>query len=164
MTKIKKPKGLIRYTSLAAVQNGYFKWLSPRVLGYAGVWVLMTSLFLFFFLTRPMTEVLILRQPGSLAQQQANGDLLNFYLLQIVNKQAHDVPVELKLLSPNQGHITLVGEFTSVPGIAERTGRFFLTIPKEEASGGNLNVKFGIFSAGKLLKEVDTKFLTTTLN
>ncbi len=164
MTKIKKPNGLIRYTSLTAVQQGQFKWLSPRVLGYAGVWVAITSLFLFFFLTRPMTEVLILRQPGSLAQKQANGDILNFYVLQVVNKQAHDVPMELKLLAPNKGTITLVGEFTSVPGIAEKTGRFFLTLPKEETSGGDVNVKFGVFSQGKLLKEVDTKFLTTTLN
>ena len=164
MTKIQKPKGLIRYTSLTAVREGRFKWLSPRVLGYAGVWVAITSLFLFFFLTRPMTEVLILRQPGSLAQKQANGDMLNFYLLQIVNKQAHDVPVELKLLTPNNGTITLVGEFGSVPRISEKTGRFFLTIPKEETSKGDLNVKFGVFSNGKLLKEVNTKFLTTTLN
>jgi polyferredoxin len=164
MTKIKKPKGLIRYTSLTAVREGRFKWLSPRVLGYAGVWVVVTSLFLFFFLTRPLTEVLILRQPGSLAQKQANGDMLNFYLLQVVNKQPHDVPIELKVLSPNNGNVTMIGEFASVPGIAEKTGRFFLTIPKEETAQGDLNVKFGVYSQGKLLKEVDTKFLTTTLN
>ncbi|HEX4946520.1 MAG TPA: cytochrome c oxidase accessory protein CcoG [Blastocatellia bacterium] len=164
MTKIKKPKGLIRYTSLTAVGEGKFKWLSPRVLGYAGVWLAVTMLFLFFFFQRPMTEVLILRQPGSLAQKQANGDMLNFYLLQIVNKQAHEVPVELKLLTPQQGKITMVGEFATVPGITEKTGRFFLTIPREEAAQGDLNVKFGVFSNGVLLKEVDTKFLTTTLN
>jgi cytochrome c oxidase accessory protein FixG len=164
MTKIKKPKGLIRYTSLTAVREGRFKWLSPRVLGYASVWVVVTSLFLFFFLTRPLTEVLILRQPGSLAQKQANGDMLNFYLLQVVNKQPHDVPIELKVLSPNNGNVTMIGEFASVPGIAEKTGRFFLTIPKEETAQGDLNVKFGVYSQGKLLKEVDTKFLTTTLN
>jgi cytochrome c oxidase accessory protein FixG len=164
MTKIKKPTGLIRYTSLTAVREGKFKWLSPRVLGYVGVWVVITSLFLFFFFRRPMTEVLILRQPGSLAQKQANGDLLNFYLLQIVNKQAYDVPVELKLIAPNNGTITMVGEFGSIPGITEKTGRFFLTLPKEEVSGSDLHVKFGVFSNGKLLKEIETRFLTTTLH
>jgi cytochrome c oxidase accessory protein FixG len=164
MTKIKKPTGLIRYTSLTAVQEGQFKWLSARVLSYAGVWVAITALFLYFFFTRPLTEVLILRQPGSLAQKQANGDTLNFYLLQIVNKQAYDVPVELKLLAPGKGAITLVGEFASVPSITEKTGRFFLTLPKEEVAGGDLNVKFGVFSNGKLLKEVETHFLTTSLN
>lgn len=164
MDKIKKPRGLIRYSSLTAIKEGKSHWLAPRILGYAGVWVVITALFLFFFIRRPLTEVLILRQPGSLAQKQANGDMLNFYLLQIANKQPHDVPVELKLLSPNNGTITLVGEFASVPGITERTGRFFLTVPKAELSGGDLNVKFGVYSQGQLLKEVETKFLTTTLN
>lgn len=164
MTKIKKPKGLIRYTSLNAIREGKFKWLSPRILGYAGVWIAITSLFLFFFLTRPMTEVLILRQPGSLAQKQANGEIVNFYLLQIVNKQAYDVPIELKLIAPDKGQITMVGEMASVPRIAEKTGRFFLSMPKDALAGGDVNVKFGVYSQGKLLKEVDTKFLTTTLN
>ncbi|MFN7930030.1 MAG: cytochrome c oxidase accessory protein CcoG [Blastocatellia bacterium] len=164
MDKIKKPRGLIRYSSLTAIKEGKSHWLSPRILGYTGVWLVITSLFFFFFIRRPLTEVLILRQPGSLAQKQANGDTLNFYLLQIANKQAHDVPVELKLLSPQKGNITLIGEFSSVPGITEKTGRFFLTVPKDELSGGDLNVKFGVYSQGQLLKEVETKFLTTTLN
>jgi hypothetical protein len=85
-------------------------------------------------------------------------------VLQVVNKQAHEVPIELKVLSPNNGNVTMIGEFASVPGITEKTGRFFLTIPKEETAQGDLNVKFGVYSQGKLLKEVDTKFLTTTLN
>lgn len=164
MDKIKKPRGLIRYSSLTAISEGKSRWLSARILGYAGVWVLITSLFLYFFLNRPMTEVLILRQPGSLAQKQTNGELLNFYLLQVVNKRNHDVPVELKVLSPKQGSITLVGEFSSVPSITEKTGRFFLTVPREAIHGSDMNVKFGVYSQGKLLKEVETRFLTTTLN
>lgn len=164
MDKIKKPRGLIRYTSLTTIKDGKSHWLSPRILGYTGVWLLITCLFLFFFIRRPMTEVLILRQPGSLAQKQANGEILNFYLLQVANKQAHDVPVELKLISPQKGQITMVGEFSPVPRITEKTGRFFLAMPKEETSGGDMNVKFGIYSQGKLLKEIETKFLTTTLN
>jgi cytochrome c oxidase accessory protein FixG len=164
MDKIKKPRGLIRYSSLTAISEGKTRWLAPRILGYAGVWLLLTSLFLYFFLSRPMTGVLILRQPGSLAQKQANGDLLNFYLLQVVNKQAHDVPIELKLLSPKQGNITLVGEFASVPRITEKTGRFFLALPQAALMPGDMNVKFGVYSQGKLLQEIETRFLTTTLN
>lgn len=164
MEKIKKPRGLIRYSSLTAIKEGHPHWFTPRILGYAGVWLLVTSLFIFFLVRRPMTEVLILRQPGSLAQKQANGEVLNFYLLQVVNKQAKDVPVELKLLSPSKGTITAIGDFASVPGITEKTGRFFLTLPKEETTSGTLNVKFGVYSDGKLLKEIETRFLTETLN
>ena len=164
MDKIKKPRGLIRYTSFNAVGAGKFDWLTLRVLGYAGAWVLISSLFLFFFIRRPMTEVLILRQPGTLAGKQANGDTVNFYLLQIVNKHDYAVPVEVKLLAPEKGTLTMIGEISSVPGISEKSSRFILALPKEQISAREMNVKFGVFSNGKLLMELNTRFLTTTLN
>jgi cytochrome c oxidase accessory protein FixG len=159
MDKVKKPHGLIRYTSLTAVKEGHARWLTPRVLSYAAVWVVITSLFLFFFFRRPMTEVLILRQPGTLAQQQANGDSINFYVLQLVNKRNHPVPVELRLLSPQQGTITMLNEMSPMPAVSERGGRFMLLLPKEQIASANMPVKFGVYSNGLLLKETETRFL-----
>lgn len=159
MDKIKKPRGLIRLTSLAAVQEGRPHLLTSRIVGYAAVWLLITSIFFFFFLRRPMIEVLVLRQPGTLAQTEANGDVLNFYVLQVVNKHGYDVPLEVKLLSPQQGTITMLNEMSNIPRISEKSGRFFLTLPRETVSAPDLKVKFGLYSQGKLLKEVETRFL-----
>lgn len=164
MDKIKKPRGLIRYTSLNGIKTRKFNWLTPRVLGYAGVWLLITSLFLFFFVRRPMTEILILRQPGTLATKQGNGDIVNFYLLQIVNKNTRDVPVEVKLIAPENGKLTIIGEVDSVRAMTEKSGRFMLVLSPQEISGSNMNVKFGVYSQGKLMKEIETRFLATTLN
>ncbi|HWQ34695.1 MAG TPA: cytochrome c oxidase accessory protein CcoG [Blastocatellia bacterium] len=163
MDKIKKPRGLIRFTSQTAITEGHSRWLTPRVLSYAAVWLVITSLFLVFFFRRPMTEVLILRQPGTLAQQQANGDFINFYVLQLVNKHNYDVPIEVKLLSPQQGTITLLNEMSPVPAISEKGGRFMLLLPKEQIASADQKVKFGIYSNGTLLKEVETRFLATTI-
>ncbi len=164
MDKIKKPRGLIRYTSLNTIKTGKFNWLTPRVLGYAGVWILITTLFLFFLYRRQMTEVLILRQPGTLAAKQGDGEITNFYLIQIVNKTNVNVPVEVKLLSPEKGTLTMIGDPANVPAMSEISGRFILSLPPDQLSASNINVKFGVFSNGKLLKEVETRFLTTTLH
>lgn len=159
MDKVKKPRGLIRYTSYNAIKDGRLKWLTPRVLGYAAVWVVITSIFFYFFLTRPMTEVLVLRQPGTLSQTQADGSVVNFYLLQIANKHGYDVPVELKLMSPRQGTITPLSQVSPVPRISVKDGRFLLALPSAEISSPDMRVKFGVYSNGKLLKEVETRFL-----
>jgi cytochrome c oxidase accessory protein FixG len=159
MDKIKKPRGLIRYTSSNAVRDGKFSWLTPRVVGYAAVWAVVTSVFLYFFLSRPMTEVLVLRQPGTLSATQADGSVVNFYVLQIANKRARDVPVELKLIAPFRGAITPLGEVSPVPRVSVKDGRFLLALPKEEISSPDLRVKFGVYSNGELLKEVETRFL-----
>jgi cytochrome c oxidase accessory protein FixG len=159
MDKIKKPRGLIRYTSYNAVREGGFRWLTPRVLGYAAVWAAVTSVFLYFFLARPMTEVLVLRQPGTLAQTQADGSTVNFYVLQIANKHGHDVPIELRLIAPQKGTITPLGAVSPVPRVSVKDSRFLLALPKEEISSPDLRVKFGVYSNGELLKEVETRFL-----
>ncbi len=159
MDKIKKPRGLIRYTSLNAVREGKFKWVTPRVIGYAAVWILITSIFTYFFLMRPMTEILILRQPGTTSQQQANGEFINFYTIQVANKQSFDVPIELKLLTPQQGSITMLNEMSVMPHISIREGRFFLSIPQKAITSADTPVKIGVFSNGKLVKEVETRFL-----
>lgn len=164
MDKIKKPRGLIRYTSLNAIKTRKFNWMTPRVLGYAGVWLLITTLFLFFLYRRPMTEILILRQPGTLATRQGDGEITNFYLLQIVNKTTLDVPIEVKLLFPNNGRLTMIGEARKAPAMSEISSRFILALSPEQLPASNINVKFGVFSQGKLLKEVDTSFLATTLH
>ncbi|MFN7948052.1 MAG: cytochrome c oxidase accessory protein CcoG [Blastocatellia bacterium] len=163
MDKIKKPRGLIRFTSLTAIREGHPHWLTLRVMSYAAVWVLITAIFLFFFFKRPMTEVLVLRQPGTIAQQQANGDYINFYVLQIVNKHNYDVPVEVKLISPQQGTITMLNEMSPVPAISEKGGRFMLLLPKAEIASAAMNVKFGIYSNGQLLSEVETRFLAANI-
>src|SRR5581483_6935209 len=164
MDKVRKPRGLIRLTSQTAVEAGLARWITPRVIGYAAVWVLITSLFAYFLLTRPMTEVLILRQAGTVSERQANGDFINFYVLQVVNKHSYDVPVEVRLLSPRRGAVTMLGEMSSVPRLSERGGRFFLALPAEEITSADTNVKFGVYSDGQLLKEVDTRFLALKAN
>ena len=164
MDKVKKPRGLIRYTSFNAIKESRFKWLTPRVLGYTGVWLLVTGLFLFFFLGRPMTEVLILRQPGTLAQKEANGDILNFYTLQVVNKHESEVPVELRIIEPADGKITMLGDTSPIQGISERTERFFLSLPPSAITGPDMTIKVGLYSNGKVLKEVKTRFLATGVN
>lgn len=164
MDKLGKPRGLIRYTSANAIKDGKFKWLTPRVVGYAAVWVLVTSVFFYFFLTRPMTEVLVLRQPGTLSATQADGSVVNFYVLQVVNKYGYDAPIELRLLSPPQGTITPLSQFSPVPRVSVRDGRFLLALPPGEISSPDMRVKFGVYSNGKLLKEVETRFLAAKSN
>ena len=50
--------------------------------------------------TRSIVETTLLRAPGALYQQTAEGNLENIYTLKLVNKTSRDIPVQLKLESP----------------------------------------------------------------
>lgn len=161
MDKVKKPRGLIRYASLEGVNNPASHWLTTRVKAYFAVWAVVVSLFSYFFFTRPMTEVLILRQAGSLSASNSQGQHVNFYTIQMVNKNFHDVPVEIKVSEPKGATITMLGDIHNVPKVSEKTVRFMVALPNEVLVNGDSPVTFKVFSNGLLLKEVRSRFLTT---
>jgi hypothetical protein len=97
MAKIDRPRGLIRYASLNSIERGKpFRW-TPRMSGYAAVLSVLIGLFLFLVLTRSNVEATLLRAPGAMFQQLPNGNLINLYTLQLVNKTSRPIPVWLKL-------------------------------------------------------------------
>jgi cytochrome c oxidase accessory protein FixG len=161
MDKVKKPRGLIRYASLEGINNPASHWLTTRVKAYFAVWAIVVSLFSYFFFTRPMTEVLILRQAGSLSASDAKGQHVNFYTIQMVNKNFHDVPVEVKVAEPNGASLTMLGDIHNVPKVSEKTVRFMVALPNDVLVNGDSPITFRVFSNGALIKEVRSRFLTT---
>lgn len=160
MEKVKKPKGLIRYTSLSTIRDGARHWLSNTVKAYMIVWTIITSVFCYLYIARPMTEVVLLRAPGMLSTNDAQGNKINFYVLDIVNKHYHDVKIDVKLVSPTNGKVQLIGDLSKVREVSEKSARIMLTLPKENLTMADLPVRFAVYANNEFVKEVETKFLT----
>lgn len=64
MDKIKRPRGLIRYTSQAALEGRARHIIRPRVLIYAGVITALLSLLTYFIITKSPFDVHLVRQGG----------------------------------------------------------------------------------------------------
>ena len=88
------------------------------MIGYAAILSVLAGLFLFLVLTRPNVEATLLRAPGALFQQLPNGNLVNLYTLQLVNKTSQPMPVQLQL--------------EDVPGKLSIMGDPNLVVPKEQ--------------------------------
>lgn len=159
MTKMKKPTGLIRYTSLNAIRNGVQKHLTTRVKGYLSVWALLVTLVITLFVQRPDMESIILRQPGTLYQTVGNDRIANFYTIQLINKTFSDKNVELRVISPANAVIQPLSEYDKLKPQSVVHGRCFVSIPKSELRGAYNTVKFGVFENGKLVREKETTFL-----
>jgi cytochrome c oxidase accessory protein FixG len=163
MTKISKPKGLIRYTSQSSVETGSRYRVTNRVKAYVAVWLLLMMSFGYLFARRPMTDILILRQPGTLMQTTAGGDKINFYVMNIVNKNTAVLPLNITCESHPEAKLTVLGNIADVPGVSERSVRFILALPPGDVRHGDLPVTFVITSGGVELHRVTTAFVTTGL-
>jgi cytochrome c oxidase accessory protein FixG len=159
MDKIRKPHGLIRYTSENAIKNGQKFKVTPRIIGYSIVlFVLMTTL-ITLLATRSNIETTVLRTPGMLFQKMDENHISNLYNIELVNKTFHDIPVELKIKEP-AGEIKWIGNgltLLSKQGVAQ--GEFFFIVPKNEIEKTKTKMKIEIWSEGKMIDKTETSFL-----
>jgi cytochrome c oxidase accessory protein FixG len=161
MSKIAKPKGLIRYTSQNSMESGRRYRLTTRVKAYAAVWLVLMLSFGYLFARRPMTDVLILRQPGTLMQTTATGEKINFYVMNVVNKSTAALPLTIECSSHPEAKLTLLGDISDVPRVSERSIRFILALPSSRVTPGDMPVTFVVKQQGTVIHSVTSRFLAT---
>jgi hypothetical protein len=113
--------------------------------------------------SRADIETTILRTPGLMYQVTADHFISNLYNIKIVNKTREEIPVGLKLKSP-QGRIKLVGGNLLIPGDQLIESAFFIEIPAKNIKFSRIPVFVEIFSGKELLDEIKTSFIGPDTN
>jgi cytochrome c oxidase accessory protein FixG len=159
MDKIEEPRGLIRYASLNGILTGKKTFMTPRIAAYSGVLTVVMALFVVFFSMRSETESIILRTPGVLYSELPDGRVSNMYTITVLNKTFDEKPVELRLISPSEGEIRSIGDFTILEPQAIKEGRFLLIIPKTSLTGPSMDIQIAILSGDEVLERIQTSFI-----
>lgn len=156
MKKTGSPQNLIRYDSAAGIEEGHTSVWNARNRAYSAVLLLIMGFFVYTLATRPAIEATILRTPGILYQENADGTISNVYNIKIVNKTHEDKELSLKVLSHN-GKIEMAGNrmFVEDQGMFQTT--FILFIPEDEINKENNSVVFGIFENDR---QIETRRVT----
>ncbi|MEQ6121627.1 cytochrome c oxidase accessory protein CcoG [Reichenbachiella sp. MALMAid0571] len=166
MTKIDKPKGLIRYDSYAGIKEKKKLRLNARILAYSLVLLGLLSLLTYLIASRSDVDVTIFRVPGMLYQEQENNRISNLYNIQFVNKTYEDISLDIKLKDIPDGVIKRVGdEGISVLATESSEGTFFVELPKEYLTSRKTPIIIEVYKNGKVFDEMKTNFLgpfTTT--
>jgi cytochrome c oxidase accessory protein FixG len=158
MDKIQRPRGLIRFASLNGIEKGQPVHVTPRILGYCAILLLLGLGLVVLLLTRSEVDVSLLRAPGALFQQTPEGKISNLYLLKLTNKTHHEVPVELKLENL-EGALTILGGQLNLPAEKQSDASVLLEIAPDKLRSGQTPVLVGIYSAGKRIDHINTVFI-----
>jgi polyferredoxin len=158
MDKVRRPRGLIRYASLNGIERGERLRLTPRLIGYGLVILLLGVALAAVLLTRSDVDATLLRAPGALFQVMPDGKISNLYLLKLVNKTAHDLPVELKLERP-PGQLTVLGGAQVVPAQKLSQTSVLVELPPERLASGTAEVVVGLYSRERRLDTLETVFV-----
>lgn len=159
MDKIERPRGLIRIDSIEGIENGTRKIFNPRVIAYSVVLTVLVALEILLFSLRSDVQVLLLRTPGKLYQDQPDGRISNLYNYQMINKTANTYTgIEFKLLNV-KGDVQLVGE--KAPEVLKNDkaeGALFIIIAKDQLQDRKNKIEVGVYADGKLIDKVKTTF------
>ncbi len=158
MKATNQPEGLIRYASEKMITEGRKPKFNARTIAYSAVLVILLGVFTFSITARKPIEATILRAPGMLYQEPEPGKISNLYNIKLVNKTGHDIPVELKILSP-QGVIQVIGSGINVKKQSLGESVFFLVLDSQDVKSDKTPVKFGVYSNGVMIEEIESIFV-----
>ena len=159
MVKINRPKKLIKYASLNGIENKTKFKITPRMMLYSVILVVLLGILGYLLSIRTDYSVNVLRTPGMLFQGQPNGKVSNVYDLNIVNKTFNETPVQIKLESPANGELKLVGKDIVLKSQQIVETKFLVLLEKDDIKKMNTPIEIGVYDGDKLIKKVKTSFL-----
>jgi cytochrome c oxidase accessory protein FixG len=160
MDKVGRPRGLIRWDTLADQQAkeqgaGDVAWrpVRPRTLLYAGLLAVVAAVMLVAFVMRGDTELTVQRDRSPNFVRLSNGDIRNSYAVKILNKRQTGQRLQLAVEGLPAATLGFVGAGIEGAGSATRlivhpdavgTFRVFLTVPANAAPAGSSAIEFAI--------------------
>ena len=158
MVKVGRPRGLIRFASLNGIEKNQPVRVTPRIVAYGVILLLLATGLVTLLLTRSEVDVSLLRAPGALFQQTPEGKISNLYLLKLTNKTHHDKSVELKL-EEIEGSLTVLGGQLNLAAEKQTDASVLIEIAAANLRSGTTPIVVGVYSASKPIERIKTMFI-----
>jgi len=158
MDKVKRPRGLIRYSSYTAIVEGVKKLITPRIIVYSAILLLLVTILSTLLIMRSPVDVTILRTPGTLYTTLQSGDISNIYSIEIVNKTFEDMPLQLKL-NNKAGKLSIAGGKMLMKADKISKSVLIIEMPKSALVPGRNTIYIDVISNDEVLKHYKTSFL-----
>ena len=109
-------------------------------------------------LSRSDVDTTLLRAPGSLFQQTAEGRISNLYILKLVNKTSR-ADAGRAPARGTPGKMTVIGGNPTVPAQQLAQTSVLVELPPEGLADGTRHIRVGVYSEGRLLSHERASFL-----
>lgn len=157
MDKVKRPRGLIRYASYNNIVEGLPFRFTPRMISYTVLLLVLCTALVFSFTQRSSIETTILRTSGKLYTVQQEGEVINMYNIQLVNKQSNEIKVNIQLAS-HPGRVEIIGKEITVPSEGLYKGVILVHIPTDALEGMKNKISFEVLLEDKAIDQVRSNF------
>jgi cytochrome c oxidase accessory protein FixG len=158
MSRIGRPRGLIRFASLNGIEKKEPLHVTPRIVAYCSILLVLGIGLLALLLTRSEVDVTLLRAPGALFEQTPEAKISNLYLLKLTNKTHYDKAVELKLENI-EGSLTVLGGQLNLPAEKQTDASVLVEIAPANLRSGTTPIVVRVYSGSKPVDKIKTIFI-----
>lgn len=159
MVKVNRPTGLIRYASDKGIRTGEQKIVTPRVIGYSVLLVILFGAFVSLLVTRSDLGATVTRFRGMTFQEREGGQVSNLYEVSFINKTFEEQQVELRPENKDYS-IEVVGQDNwLLEGQSKFEGRFFIVKDQSKIETNQDEVKLLLLQNGEVIDEISTSFV-----
>jgi len=163
MDKVEKPRGLIRYASMKGIKDKIKFKITPRIILYSALLVILFSVFTTLLLSREDVKVNVLRSPGKIYQEMPDGKISNLYHVVLVNNTFKDIPVEVKINNPD-AEFKLIGKEISLNALNVQEAEFMILFNKDKIKSTVMQLNIQIYANGKIVNDIKTTFIGPAKN
>jgi cytochrome c oxidase accessory protein FixG len=134
MTRVKKPKGLIRYDSQNKFAGRVTQWIRPRTILYGVLLLIGMSVAGWALSTLKPASVSITRIIGT-PYIVTDDSVRNQFLIRLINKRSVPVTFSVTTASPVEVHLTGLTEAVTVGPLGEEVRPLVLVVPRKSYTG-----------------------------
>jgi len=158
MDKVERSRGLIRYASMKGIKEKIKFKITPRIILYSALLVILLSIFTTLLLSREDVKVNVLRSPGKIYQEMPDGKVSNLYHVVLVNNTFKDIPVEVKINNPD-AEFKLIGKEISLQALNVQEAEFMILFNKDKIKTTVMQLNIQIYANGKIVNDIKTTFI-----
>ncbi len=159
MNRVGLEPGLIRYASENNIATGTKLSFTYRIKMYIAVLLVLTGILVTLLITRTKFDATVLRIPGQILQENADGTISNLYKIKIVSKSGYTEPYHFELENKNASVMYAGKKLDSLyPGVAAEE-EFFVKIPKDKINKRKQSFKLYIMSGNEIVQTKKISFI-----
>jgi cytochrome c oxidase accessory protein FixG len=160
MRRIKKPEGLIRYSSQDALAGKPQTWIRARTLIYPAIILAISILFLCVLWTKFAFDARVLRSPGAPFMVNSERMLQNNFQVRLVNRSREPQTYHVAIKQPAQATVAWSDAQPTLDPSESKLVPLMITLPVSSIAGrGKLDGKLELRDDAGNVRELPVKLL-----
>lgn len=159
MDKLKKPRGLIRYSSQARIGGEKGRLVRPRVIVYPAILVILATIFSFLVVTKSSADVTILRGRGNPFVLMDDGEVSNPARVKIVNRSDETATYRIEVADGTPARLVFDEHPITVASGASRTEGVLIIVPRDVYTGGTHDITLRVSDGKDYTEEITHRLI-----